>query len=129
MSLASPLKGATVLVVEQEPRVRAAVTEALDLSGCVVVQAESPRDALSTLEERSDVQVVVADIDGADAGDGLAFATQVHQRWPSMGLVITSGQIRHLRPSEVPGDGIFMPRPLPMQAFLEAVSLAASHTR
>ena len=60
MSLASPLKGATVLVVEQEPRVRAAVTEALDISGCVVVQAESPRDAFSTLEERSDVQVLVA---------------------------------------------------------------------
>ena len=108
---------------------RAAVTEALDLSGCVVVQAESPRDALSTLEERSDVQVVVADIDGADAGDGLAFAHRVHQRWPSMGLVITSGQVRHLRPSEVPGDGVFMPRPLPVQMFLEAVSLAASHMR
>src|SRR3712207_3572091 len=127
MSLASPLKGATVLVVEQEPRVRAAVTEALDLSGCVVVQASSPRDALSTLEERSDVQVLVADID--EAGSGLAFAHQVHQRWPSMGLVITSGQVRHLRPSEVPGDGIFMPRPLPVQMFLEAVSLAASHMR
>ncbi len=47
-------------MVEQEPRVRAAVTEALDISGCVVVQAESPRDAFSTLEERSDVQVLVA---------------------------------------------------------------------
>ncbi len=127
MSLASPLKGATVLVVEQEPRVRAAVTEALDISGCVVVQAESPRDAFSTLEERSDVQVLVADID--EAGSGLAFAHEVHQRWPTMGLVITSGQVRHLRPSEVPGDGIFMPRPLPVQMFLEAVSLAASHTR
>ena len=129
MSQASPLKGATVLVVEQEPRVRAAVTEALDGFGCVVVQTDSPRDALSTLEERSDVQVVVADIDGADADNGLAFAHQVHQRWPSVGLVITSGYIRHLRPSEVPGDGIFMPRPLPRQAFLEAVSLAACHAR
>ncbi len=127
MSLASPLKGATVLVVEQQPRVRAAVTEALDMSGCVIVQAESPRGAFSTLEERSDVQVLVADID--EAGSGLAFAHEVHQRWPSMGLVITSGQVRHLRPSEVPGDSIFMPRPLPVQAFLEAVSLAASHTR
>ncbi len=129
MSLASPLKGATVLVVEQEPRVRAVVTEALDLSGCVVVQAESPRDALSTLEERSDVQVLVADIDMDETGNGLAFAHEVHQRWPAMGLVITSGHVRHLRPSEVPGDGVFMPRPLPVQAFLEAVSLAASHMR
>jgi DNA-binding NtrC family response regulator len=126
--LASPLKGATVLVVEQEPRVRAAVTEALDMSGCVVVQVESPHDALSTLEERSDVQVVVADIDGADADNGLTFAHQVHQRWPAMGLVITSGHIRHLRPSDVPGDGTFMPRPLPVQAFLDAVSRAVCHT-
>ncbi len=129
MSVASPLEGATVLVVEQEPRVRAAVTEALDLSGCVVVQADTTRDAFAALEERADVQVVVADIDMADAGNGLAFAHEVHQRWPALGLVITSGQVRHLRPSEVPGDGIFMPRPLPLGAFLEAVSLVACHQR
>lgn len=80
MSLWSPLEGATVLVVEQEPRVRAAVTETLNGSGCVVVEADSPQVALSALEERSDVQVMVADIDMADAHDGLAFAHQVHQR-------------------------------------------------
>ena len=108
---------------------RAAVTEALDMSGCVVVQAESPWDALSTLEERSDVRVVVTDIDLADAGDGLAFTHEVHHRWPALGQVITSGQVRHLRPSEVPGDGIFMPHPLPIQAFLDAISLAACHGR
>ncbi len=118
-----------VLLVEQQPRVRAAVAKALDTSGCVVVQADSAHDALCTLEKRSDVSVVVADINGADADNGLAFAHQVHQRWPAMGLVITSGHVRHLRPSDIPGDGIFIPRPLPVQAFLEAVSLAACHTQ
>ena len=129
MSVASLSEGATVLVVEQEPRMRAAVTRALDLSGFTVVQADSTQDALTTLEERSDVRVVVTDIDLADAVDGLAFAHEVHHRWPAMGQVITSGQVRRLRPNEVPGDGIFMPRPLPMQAFLDAISLAACHGR
>ena len=129
MFVASPLEGATVLVVEQEPRMRAAVSRALDLSGFVVVQANNTREALTTLEERSDVRVVVTDIDLSDAVDGLAFTHEVHHRWPAMGQVITSGQVRHLRPSEVPGDGIFMPHPLPMETFLNAISLAAGYIR
>ena len=129
MSVALLSEGATVLVVEQEPRMRAAVTRVLDVSGFTVVQANSTQDALTTLEERSDVRVVVTDIDLADAVDGLAFTHEVHHRWPTLGQVITSGDVRHLRPSDIPGDGIFMPRPLPVQMFLEAVSLAASHTR
>ncbi len=108
---------------------RAAVTRALDLSGFMVVQANSTQDALTTLEERPDVRVVVTDIDFAEAADGLAFAHEVHHRWPALGQVITSGQVRHLHPSEVPGDGVFIPRPLPMQAFLDAVALAACHGR
>jgi DNA-binding NtrC family response regulator len=129
MSVASLSEGATVLVVEQEPRMRAAVARILDQSGFMVVHADSAQDALATLAERSDVRVVVTDIDLADAVDGLAFTHEVHHRWPALGQVITSGQVRHLHPSEVPGDGIFMPHPLPIQAFLDAISLAACHGR
>lgn len=125
MPVASPLMGATILVVEREPRLRAAVTEALDLSGCMVLQADSTEGALSALEERSDVRVVVADTGVADASDVLAFAHEAHQRWPALGMVITSAQVRHLHPSELPGEGIFMPRPLPVDAFLEAISFVA----
>jgi DNA-binding NtrC family response regulator len=114
-----------VLVVEPQPQVRAAVSQVLDTSGYDVIEAECPRDAFAALEERGDLRVVVADIDMADAAEGLAFAHQVHDRWPAKGLVITSGHVRRLHPREVPGDGVFMPRSLPRQAFLEVVSLAA----
>jgi DNA-binding NtrC family response regulator len=114
-----------VLVVEPEHHVRAALSEALDASGYVVAEARTAQDAFAALEERSDVRVMVADLDMADAVDGLAFAHEVHRRWPALGMVITSGRVRHLPPSDIPGDGFFMPRPLPRQMFLEAVWVAA----
>ncbi len=88
-------------------------------------QSVEIRKALVAQERPAAIEVVEA----ANAAEGLAFAHQVHQRWPAMGLVITSGHVRRLHPREVPGDGVFMPRPLPRQAFLEVVSLAAAHAQ
>jgi DNA-binding NtrC family response regulator len=119
----------TVLVVEPEAHLRAVVSGLLDTSGFVVLQAESERQAYAALEERSDVKVVVSDLDMASPDHGLAFAREVHDRWPTIGLVITSGRVRHLPPDEVPGDGIFMPRPLPIETFLEVVGWVAQPAR
>jgi hypothetical protein len=78
-----------------------------------------------TLEARSDVRVLLADLDAPNATDGLELAHKVHDRWPLLGLVITSHHIRHLRPSDIPGDGCFLPRPLPEETLLQEVAMAA----
>ena len=103
-----------VLVVEQEPHRRAAISECLGKNGYAVIEAADSRAALTTLEHSSGVRVVVADIDMSDPPSGLAFAFEVHHRWPELGMVITSGHVRHLRPEEVPGGAYFVPRPLPI---------------
>lgn len=115
----------TVLLVEHEPRLQAALTECLGGCGCSVICVSDAAEAFSTLERCSGVQVIVADIDAQEADEGLPFVRQVHERWPALGLVITSSRLRRLRPDAVPGDGCFVPRPIPAQMLVDLVHVAA----
>jgi DNA-binding NtrC family response regulator len=115
---------ATVLLVESEPALRTAVAASLAEAGFAVIETESPEEAWSTLEARS-VEVLLTDLDLAQGPVGLDLAWKAHDRWPSLGLVITSGLIRHLGPADVPGNGCFLPRPLPVDVLLQEVGEAA----
>ena len=115
----------TVLLMESTPEVRTGISAVLNKAGFNVIATGSPREAWTVLEAQSDVRVLLADLDASDPTDGLELARKVHDRWPSLGLVMTSEQIRHLRPSDIPGDGCFLPRPLPTETLLQEVALAA----
>ena len=125
MTLHNPAVRTTVLLMESTPAVRTTVSAVLNEAGFNVIATESPHEAWRTLEERSDVRVLLADLDAPNAADGLELAHKVHDRWPSLGLVITSNHIRHLRPSDIPGNGCFLPRPLPEETLVQEVALAA----
>ena len=114
----------TVLLVEHEPVTGTAISRVLSKAGYQVVEASRPDEAWTALETRPDVGVLVADIDAPDGTNSLELARKVHERWPSIGLVITSSHVRHLRPGDVPGDGCFLPRPLPADTLLHEVGAA-----
>jgi len=114
----------TVLLVEHEPVTRTGISRVLSKAGYQVVEASRPDEAWTTLETRPDVGVLVADIDAPDGTNSLELARKVHERWPSIGLVITSSHVRHLRPGDIPGDGCFLPRPLPAETLLHEVGAA-----
>ncbi len=63
----------TVLLVEHEPRLQAALSECLGGFGCSVICVPDAEGAFSALEQENDVQVVVADIDTQEADEGLPF--------------------------------------------------------
>jgi CheY-like chemotaxis protein len=115
----------TVLLVEHEPVTRTGISRVLSKAGYQVIEASRPDEAWTTLETRPDVGVLVADIDAPDGTNSLELARKVHERWPSIGLVITSSHVRHLRPGDIPGDGCFLPRPLPAETLLHEVGVAA----
>jgi two-component system, response regulator PdtaR len=119
---------ATVLLVENEPVVRTGVAAFLCEAGFDVVAVESPDAVWSILETRPDVRVLVTDLDAATGLDGLELVRSVHLRWPSMGMVMTSGRVRHLRPADIPGNGSFLPRPLPAENLLHEVRVAAQQS-
>ena len=115
----------TVLLVQSEPAARSDVAISLNKTGFNVIEAASTGEAWTTLEARPDIQVLLTDLDVSSGADGLEFAHKVHDRWPSIGLVIISGQVRHLRPDDVPGGGCFLPRPVPAETLLHEVKVAA----
>jgi DNA-binding response OmpR family regulator len=89
-----------------------------------VIPVQDPDEAWATLESRDDVDVLLADIDVPNPADGVELGRYVHDRWPRLGLVLTSDQVRHLRPDEIPGDGCFLPHPIPADTLLEEIRLA-----
>ena len=99
-----------VLVVEDEPLVRMVAAESLEDAGFEVIEAESAADALRILSSRSDVGVLFTDVNMPGDIDGVELARLVHERWPALRIVVTSGK-DHLKKSELPDDGRFVPKP------------------
>jgi DNA-binding NtrC family response regulator len=89
-----------------------------------VIPVQNPDEAWATLEAQDDVDVLLADIDIPSPTGGVELGRYIHDRWPALGLVLTSDQVRHLRPDEVPGNGCFLPHPIPADTLLEEVRMA-----
>jgi two-component system, response regulator PdtaR len=62
------------------------------------------------LESRDDVRLLFTDIQMPGALDGMDLAREVHQRWPGVLLVITSGQKKPTE-AEIPDHGRFVAKP------------------
>jgi two-component system, response regulator PdtaR len=62
------------------------------------------------LEKRKDIRLLFTDIQMPPGCDGLELAREVHNRWPNVLLVITSGQIQPTR-AEIADDGRFIQKP------------------
>ena len=114
-----------VLVVDDEVFVRLLVADVLDEAGFEVVEAADARTALKRLELADDVQVLFTDINMPPGMNGLDLAEQVHQRWPEVGIVVSSG---YERPSheQTADSGIFVPKPFRPDDIVRAVRKVAA---
>lgn len=98
-----------VLVVDDEV-MRFLAADTLEETGFQVLEAEDARAALHVLAEHPGVHVLFTDINMPGALDGLDLAREVHERWPAIKLVVTSGRLRPLS-SEIPDSGRFIAKP------------------
>ncbi len=99
-----------ILVVEDEPLVRMFLSDLLDEARFKVFEAVSADEAVSTLQARPDVQAVVTDVEMPGSMNGFELARVVRERWPGVGLVVTSGRERP-GPSDLPEDVAFLTKP------------------
>jgi CheY-like chemotaxis protein len=109
-----------VLVVEDETLVRMFIADFLDEAGFKVFEAVSGDEAVQVLQARPDVQVVVTDIEMPGAMNGLELARVIRERWPGVGVVLTSGRERP-RDGDVPDAVAFLPKPYAPFALLRLV--------
>jgi DNA-binding NtrC family response regulator len=111
--------GPVVLVVEDDPRVRALIVERFDDAGLIVIEADDAEWAISILEFNAQfVQVLFTDIALPGAIDGVSLALRVRERWPWMAVAMTSGKIA---PNALPDGVRFFPKPIASDHVVEQI--------
>jgi CheY-like chemotaxis protein len=99
-----------VLVVEDEPLLRELSVEVVEEAGFAALEAGNAGEALTLLESRPDIALLFTDINMPGAMDGLKLARAVRDRWPAIGILVVSGQVR-LRRSDLPSGSCFIGKP------------------
>ena len=85
-----PRRSIEVLLVEDEPSLRNALSALLTLRGHLVVTAEDVKTGLEALKRRPSIQVVVTDL-GLPGRSGWELVDEVHARLPALPIVVLSG--------------------------------------
>ena len=101
---------AVVLLVDDEPLVREIGAALLEDAGYAVIVAEGSKAALLVLEAGDEIHLLFTDIQMPGELDGLQLARLVRNRWPSIGLLVTSGRPPRSLDGLPPG-GRFVPKP------------------
>jgi len=111
MSAGSNEAPPNVLVVEDEMVLRMRAVDIVQDAGFTPVEAVNADEALSILELRSDISLLFTDIQMPGTMDGLKLAHAVHIRWPSIKIILVSGQVE-ISDAEKPANSRFFGKPL-----------------
>jgi len=113
-------KPAAILIVEDDLLVRLITSDVLTDAGFRVFEAHDAREALILLEARTDVRVVLTDWLMPGEIDGAGLALLIRKRWPSVGVIVTSGKMRPA-PGDLPAGVRFLSKPYRPSALIEEV--------
>ena len=102
---------AVVLIVEDEMMLRMRAVDMVEDAGYTPLEAMDADEAVAILESRSDIALICTDIQMPGSMDGLGLAHAVHQRWPSIKIIVVSGQLNPLKP-DLPPYTRFFGKPL-----------------
>ena len=111
MALDHSLIPPVVLVVEDEMLLRMRVVDMVEDAGYISVEAVDADNALAILQSRSDIALLLTDIQMPGSMNGLELAHAVHDRWPPIKIILESGQLQ-LSSAEIPKDSRFFAKPL-----------------
>jgi len=118
-----------VLVVEDEPMVRALAVDILEEAGFDVIEAATADYAVTVLDKRSDIRVVFTDIHMPGKLNGLELARLIDDHFHQIRVIIGSGKARP-GPDEISPRALFIPKPYSTAALVAAVQgMAAASGR
>ncbi len=111
----------TVLVVEDEPLIRLGAIEFVEQAGCEALEAQNVDQAIGILEGRSDIRIVLTDVDMPGSMDGVRLAHYIRNRWPPIHLIVASGKAI-IAEAQLPAGARFFAKPYPEHAIAETIS-------
>jgi len=100
-----------VLVVEDEMMLRMRVVDMVEDAGYIPVEAVDADEAMAILRSRSDIALMLTDVQMPGSMNGLELAHAVHENWPPIKIILASGQLK-LSGSDIPQDSRFFGKPL-----------------
>ena len=112
MALDRSAAPATILIVEDEMMIRMNTVEMVEEAGYAPLEAIDADGAVAMLESRSDIALMVTDIQMPGSMDGVELAQAVHMRWPLIKIIIVSALNQ---PIDLPADSLFFGKPLEAQ--------------
>ena len=86
------MEQASILVVDDEALIRMATMSIVEDAGYSVVEAANADEAIIMLERCPGIAAVLTDINMPGTMDGLELSRLIRDRWPLIGLVVTSGR-------------------------------------
>ena len=101
---------AAILVVEDEMIIRMSTVDMVEDAGYAPLEAADADRAVAMLECRSDIAPMVTDIQMPGSMDGVELPRAVRARWPSIKIIIVSGQLK--QPIDLPNESRFLGKPL-----------------
>jgi CheY-like chemotaxis protein len=99
-----------VVLVVDDVLLRWTALAIIEQAGFDVIEAGTGIEAISVLEKRSDIRTVFTDVEMPGSINGIQLAHLIHTRWPSIGIMATSGQFR-LREDDLPAGARFLHKP------------------
>jgi two-component system, cell cycle sensor histidine kinase and response regulator CckA len=115
-------KGEGILVVEDDPQVRAMARRILASNGHRVIVASGSKHALELARGSPSPDLLVTDVILPD-GNGVDLARELGRWWPGIPVVFMSGYTGQNFPAldALPADARFLPKPFTPDALLRAV--------
>jgi CheY-like chemotaxis protein len=100
----------TVLLVEDEPWIRAMTADMLAECGYTVFEAENGSDAIALLSEHDKLDILVTDVNLPGALDGIELSEIASRDLPHLKVVLTSGSGLP-EAARLPDRGSYLPKP------------------
>jgi CheY-like chemotaxis protein len=117
---------AVVLVVEDEMLLRMRAVDMVEDAGYTSVEAVDADEAVAILESRSDIALLLTDIQMPGSMDGLGLAHAVCKRWPPIKIILVSGQLK-LPNIDIPANSRFFGKPLEAKVMIAQMRYMIGH--
>jgi two-component system, response regulator PdtaR len=115
-----------VLVVEDEPILRLHALDIVEEAGFTAIEARNADEAIAILESRSDIALLLTDVNMPGSMDGLKLAHAVRNRWPPIRIVVVSGHVQ-LDQDALPSDSRFFGKPFEAQKLIGELRNMIAH--
>ena len=114
---------ALIVIVEDDVFERMGASCMFEDAGYRVLEAENADEALRFFETNADIRLLFTDVSMPGSMSGSDLAHQVAERWPGVGIIVTSGRPR---PHKLPLSMLFHDKPYEPAAVLrQAMAMTA----